>query len=63
MGSPDRITTDDHFHLGSNTKAMTATLAAMMVEQVLSNTATARKFDADHELGLDMVSGAGIWSG
>jgi CubicO group peptidase (beta-lactamase class C family) len=27
------VTTDDRFHLGSDTKAMTATLAAMMIEE------------------------------
>lgn len=32
-GAPDLITTTDTFHLGSCTKAMTATLAAMMVEE------------------------------
>jgi len=32
-GSPERLTVRDKFHLGSNTKAMTATLAAMLVEQ------------------------------
>ena len=33
QGAPDRITLDDQFHLGSCTKAMTATLAAMLVEE------------------------------
>ncbi|MFO0831178.1 MAG: serine hydrolase domain-containing protein [Phycisphaerales bacterium] len=32
-GSPERATLDDQWHLGSCTKAMTATLAAMLVEQ------------------------------
>jgi len=32
-GSPERLTVRDKFHIGSNTKAMTATLAAMLVEQ------------------------------
>lgn len=31
-GSPAKITFDDKFHLGSDTKAMTATLCAMLVE-------------------------------
>lgn len=31
-GSPERITIDDHVHLGSCTKAMTATLMAVLVE-------------------------------
>ena len=33
LGSPGLITLDDQFHLGSCTKAMTATLAAMLVEE------------------------------
>jgi CubicO group peptidase (beta-lactamase class C family) len=33
LGSPERITLDDKFHIGSNTKSMTATLAAMLVEE------------------------------
>jgi CubicO group peptidase (beta-lactamase class C family) len=32
-GTAERITIDDRFHLGSCTKAMTATLVAMLVEQ------------------------------
>jgi D-alanyl-D-alanine carboxypeptidase len=32
-GTADRITLDDRFHLGSCTKAMTATLVAMLVEE------------------------------
>ncbi|HKQ40506.1 MAG TPA: serine hydrolase domain-containing protein, partial [Verrucomicrobiae bacterium] len=32
-GSPERVTLDDRFHLGSCTKAMTATLVAMLVEE------------------------------
>ena len=32
IGKDIPVTTEDRFHLGSNTKAMTATLAAMMVE-------------------------------
>jgi CubicO group peptidase (beta-lactamase class C family) len=32
-GSAERITLDDRFHLGSCTKAMTATLVAMLVEE------------------------------
>jgi CubicO group peptidase (beta-lactamase class C family) len=32
-GDPTPVTMDDRFHLGSNTKAMTATLAAMLVEE------------------------------
>ncbi|WP_439636513.1 serine hydrolase domain-containing protein [Oceanicaulis sp.] len=31
-GAPDQVTPDDLWHLGSNTKAMTATLAARLVE-------------------------------
>jgi CubicO group peptidase (beta-lactamase class C family) len=33
IGAADRVTIADKFHLGSDTKAMTATLAAMLVEQ------------------------------
>ena len=33
QGAADRITLDDRFHLGSCTKAMTATLVAMLVEE------------------------------
>lgn len=32
-GSPEPVTTDDQFHLGSCTKSMTATLIAMLVEE------------------------------
>src|SRR5690349_14864330 len=32
-GTAERITLDDRFHLGSCTKAMTATLVAMLVEE------------------------------
>lgn len=32
-GGPEKITVDDQFHLGSFTKSMTATVAAMLVEQ------------------------------
>ncbi len=32
-GDPTRVTESDQFHLGSNTKSMTATVAAMLVEQ------------------------------
>src|ERR1022692_1548339 len=32
-GAAERITLDDRFHLGSCTKAMTATLVAMLVEE------------------------------
>src|SRR5215204_6169241 len=32
-GTAERITIADQFHLGSNTKAMTATLVAMLVEE------------------------------
>jgi CubicO group peptidase (beta-lactamase class C family) len=32
-GSPERVTTADRFHLGSCTKAMTATLVALLVEE------------------------------
>lgn len=32
-GDPTPVTVDDQFHLGSNTKSMTATLAAMLVEE------------------------------
>lgn len=32
LGDPTRATFDDRFHLGSNTKAMTATVAAMLVD-------------------------------
>ena len=32
-GSPEKVTVDDKFHIGSCTKSMTATLAAIMVEE------------------------------
>lgn len=32
-GNPERITVDDRFHIGSDTKSMTATVVAMLVEQ------------------------------
>jgi CubicO group peptidase (beta-lactamase class C family) len=32
-GSPEPVTIEDRFHLGSDTKAMTATMLAMLVEQ------------------------------
>jgi len=32
-GSPEKVTVDDKFHIGSCTKSMTATLAGMLVEQ------------------------------
>lgn len=32
-GAPERLSVRDKFHIGSNTKAMTATLAAILVEQ------------------------------
>lgn len=32
-GAPERVTREDKFHLGSDTKAMTATLAAFFVEE------------------------------
>jgi CubicO group peptidase (beta-lactamase class C family) len=32
-GGPEKVTVDDKFHLGSVTKSMTATVAAMLVEQ------------------------------
>lgn len=31
LGSPEKVTLEDHFHLGSCTKSMTASLAAMLV--------------------------------
>jgi CubicO group peptidase (beta-lactamase class C family) len=33
VGSPDRVTAGDRWHLGSNTKSMTAMLAAVLVEE------------------------------
>jgi CubicO group peptidase (beta-lactamase class C family) len=33
LGSPETVTIADRFHLGSDTKAMTATILAMLVEQ------------------------------
>jgi CubicO group peptidase (beta-lactamase class C family) len=33
MGFPERVTTNDHWHLGSITKPMTATVAARLVEK------------------------------
>jgi CubicO group peptidase (beta-lactamase class C family) len=33
LGTDVKVTTEDRFHLGSDTKAMTATLAGMLVEQ------------------------------
>src|SRR5262245_3344956 len=32
-GNPTRVTTNDVFHIGSCTKSMTATLAAMLIEE------------------------------
>jgi CubicO group peptidase (beta-lactamase class C family) len=32
-GNPTPVTTNDEFHIGSDTKAMTATLAAMLIEE------------------------------
>src|SRR3974377_1185734 len=47
-GAAERITRDDRFHLGSCTKAMTATLVAMLVEEgKLSWTPTLGAFFAD----------------
>jgi CubicO group peptidase (beta-lactamase class C family) len=44
LGEPTPVTTDDVWHLGSDTKAMTATLIAMLVdEQKLNWTATLPK--------------------
>ena len=44
-GTAERITLDDRFHLGSCTKAMTATLVAMLVEEGRLNwTATLGEF-------------------
>jgi len=33
LGSPEKVTPDDKWHIGSCTKSMTATLAAMLIEQ------------------------------
>jgi CubicO group peptidase (beta-lactamase class C family) len=33
LGSPEKVTVEDKFHIGSCTKSMTATLAAMLVEE------------------------------
>ena len=33
LGSPEEVTIDDRFHIGSDTKAMTATLCALLVEE------------------------------
>lgn len=33
LGAPDRVTLDDRWHIGSNTKAMTATLIARLAEK------------------------------
>jgi hypothetical protein len=41
-GTAERITLDDRFHLGSCTKAMTATLVAMLVEEGKVNWTTRR---------------------
>jgi CubicO group peptidase (beta-lactamase class C family) len=47
-GSGERITFEDRFHLGSCTKAMTATLVAMLVEEGKLNwTTTLRELFAD----------------
>src|ERR1051325_7290743 len=47
-GTAERITPDDRFHLGSCTKAMTATLVAMLVEEgKLSWTTTLGELFAD----------------
>ena len=45
-GNPATVTADDRFHLGSNGKSMTATLAAVMVEQgtIRWNTTIAQAF-------------------
>src|SRR3954467_10099541 len=49
-GTAERITLDDRFHLGSCTKAMTATLVAMLVEEGKLNWTTTLG-----ELFADMV--------
>src|SRR5208283_629296 len=33
VGDPTLVTTNDVFHIGSDTKSMTATLAAMLIEE------------------------------
>ena len=33
VGSPEPVTISDRWHLGSNTKSMTATLAGVLVEE------------------------------
>src|ERR1051325_7957365 len=42
-GGPERVAVDDKFHLGSVTKSMTATVAAMLVEQGKTSWTTDRK--------------------
>lgn len=46
-GDPAEVTLEDKFHIGSNTKAMTATLAAILVRKGLINwdTTVAESFD------------------
>ena len=48
VGSPEEVTTEDRWHLGSLTEAMTATLAARLVEQgEISWSATTREIFPD----------------
>jgi CubicO group peptidase (beta-lactamase class C family) len=53
-GSTERITLDDAFHLGSDTKAMTATLIAMLIEDgKLSWSTTIGDIFGDTVMGMD----------
>ena len=50
-GSPEQVTVDDKFHIGSVTKSMTATVAAMLVEQgKISWKTTIRELFPDAEI-------------
>src|SRR5690242_20277101 len=56
-GTAERITLDDQFHLGSCTKAMTATLVAMLVEEGKLNwTTTLGELFADTVKPMDPAS-------
>src|ERR1051326_2731240 len=56
-GTAERITLDDRFHLGSCTKAMTATLVAMLVEEGKLNwTTTLGQLFADTVKPMDRKS-------
>lgn len=60
MGSPERIGPDDRFHLGSCTKAMTATLCAALVEDGLLGWSSSLKDVLGAELGAGIPE---AWGG